>query len=391
MDKSNTNKIPKPSCPNLDIPLLEKNHPILKQLGKGTYGVTFRGCYNSACSIKQGIKLASIKITRFSDNNKHPANIEINVGKEISRYVDNNETPHINRILESFRCSINDLKQLKSFKDTEWMKETKELYKKKEILPYINIYFMDLGTIDLHKFIKYRCQKKNIQFNEILEIFFQVMHTLTVIQSHLRHYRHNDLKTNNLLVEISNNNLDRDFNSFTICDQYTNGGKNFFIPYRGYTVKIIDFDFTYSEKYQNAKITSFKDTNFKTIGYGPFINPVFDTHFLLNSFYGSESIMKGIPKFKKFIEMLIPSNCLGEQNEYVERNKLTSYYVNGKTNYIPPKMLTPIELIHFTKYFNNYLDQGSLKVRKHFSTNFKAITKDIRHRNDMFNVFLRKN
>ena len=91
----------------------------------------------------------------------------------------------------------------------------------------------------------------------------------------------------------------RDFNTFTLCDQYTNGGKNFFIPYRGYTVKIIDYDFTYSQKYQNAKITSYKDTNFKTIGYGPFVNPVFDVHFLLNSFYSSETIMKKIPKFKK--------------------------------------------------------------------------------------------
>ena len=394
MDKSNTNsdssKIPKPACPNLDNALLEKDHDILKKLGQGTYGITFRGCYDTACSLKQGIKLSSIKITRYPDNNKHPTNLEVNVGKEISQYVDNNETPHINRILESFRCSISDLKHLKSFKDTEWMKETREMLKKNEVLPYVNIYFMDLGTIDLHKFIKYRCKKKNIQFNEILEILFQVMHTLTVIQSHLKHYRHNDLKPNNLLVQVSRNDLDRDFNSFTLCDQYTNAGKNFFLPYRGYTVKIIDFDFTYSHKYQNAKITTFKDTNFKTIGYGPFINPVFDTHFLLNSFYESNTIMKCIPKFKKFIELLLPSNCLGEQNEYVERSKLTSYYVNGKTNYIPSKMLTPIEMIHFTKYFNDYKDQQSLKVRKHFSTKFKAITSELRQRTDMFNVFLRK-
>ena len=40
------------------------------------------------------------------------------------------------------------------------MKETREMLKKNEILPYVNIYFMDLGTIDLHKFIKYRCKKK---------------------------------------------------------------------------------------------------------------------------------------------------------------------------------------------------------------------------------------
>ena len=172
-NKNINDKIPKPSCPNLEIDLLEKNKNRLKQLGAGTYGITFRGCYNSACSLKQGIKLATIrKRIGMEDDIKHPANIEINVGKELSKYVNNGETPHINRIFDSLRCSVEDLKKIKSFSNTDWMKETIQLLKGEEIYPYVNIYFMDIGTIDLHKFIKYRCSKKNISFNEILEIFF---------------------------------------------------------------------------------------------------------------------------------------------------------------------------------------------------------------------------
>lgn len=387
-----SNKIPKPSCPNIEIDLLEKGSPILKQLGQGTYGITFRGCYNTACSIKQGIKLATLKKNRFPDDTKHPANIEVNVGKEMSTFVNNGETPHINRILKSFRCSIKVLESIKSFKDTDWMKETLQLQKKDEIFPYVNIYFMDLGTIDLHKFIKHRCEKKNITFEEIVELIFQVAYTLSIIQYHIKDYRHNDLKTNNLLVKISKDDLDRDFNNYTICDQYTHGGKKFYTPFRGYTVKIIDFDFTYSKKYQNAKITSYKTTNFRTIGYGPFVNPVFDIHFLLNSFYGSETIMNEIPKFKKFIEILIPENCRGQQAKYVERNKLTGYFATPKheTNYIPPEMFTPTELIHFTDYFRKLEKQGDLKIRNTYSTPFTAISSGIRKRSDMFNRNLRK-
>ena len=385
-----SNKIPKPTCPNLEVDLLEKDSKVLKQLGQGTYGITFRGCYDTACSLKQGIKLASIKKRiGFNDDIKHPANIEINAGKELSKYVNNGETPHINRILESFRCSVTDLKKLKSFKDTDWMKETISLLQKNEIYPYVNIYFMDVGTMDLHKFIKLRCEKKSLQFEEIIDIFFQVMYTLTIIQQHLKDYKHNDLKTNNLLVKVNGDNLERDFNSYSICDEYNNAGKRFYVPFRGYTVKIIDFDFTYSQKFQNAKITSFKKTNFKYIGYSPAVNPVFDTHFFLNSFYNSEKIMNCLPKFKKLIETLLEPDYRGSQAKYIERNKLTSYYVNGVTNYVPPNMLTPIELIHFTNYFKRLEKQYDLKIRNQYTTVFTSISSKLRKRKDMFNVFLR--
>ena len=52
--------------------------------------------------------------------------------------------------------------------------------------------------------------------------------------------------------------------------------------------------------------------------------------------------MNSIPKLKKLIELLLEEDYRGSQAKYIERNKLTSYYVNQETNYIPPKMLTPI-------------------------------------------------
>ena len=155
----------------------------------------------------------------------------------------------------------------------------------KDIFPYISIYFMEIGTIDLHKFLKMRCETKSIQLNEMLEILFQVAYTLSVIQYHIPHFRHNDLKSNNLIVKINRDDMKRDFNHYTSYTQYSHGDKTFYIPNRGYTIKIIDFDFSYSKKYQNQKILNWEDTNFRTLGYGPFVNPVFDLHFFLNSLY----------------------------------------------------------------------------------------------------------
>ena len=388
ISKKKIDKIPKPSCPKIESYLLEEGNTTLKKLGQGTYGITFRGCYNVACSIRQGIKFTSLK-NKHRDDETHPANIEVNIGKELSEFVNKKYTPNINRINDSMRCAINDLKKLNSIKSSEWLEETLELYRTNKIYPVINVYFMDVGTLDLSKFLKMRVEQKTIEFKEIIEILFQIFYTLSIIQYNIPHYRHNDLKPNNLIVRINNHNLDRDFQNYSICNQYNHAGTLFFIPHRGYTVKIIDYDFSYSKKYQNSKILLYKTSNFKYLGYGPFINPVFDLHFLLNSFYSSNTIMKRLPKFKLFIEKILPIECRGYQAKYVEKNKLTSYYVNKETNYIPKELLTPIEMIEFTNYFKHLKKKGALSIKNEYSSPYSIISINMRKRLDMFNVFKR--
>jgi serine/threonine protein kinase len=383
-------KIIRPKCSKLELAYADTKNNILHKLGQGTYGLTFRGCYNTVCSIKQGIKLSSVT-TRYPDDKYHPTNLEINIGKELSTFVQKGYTPNINMIMESTRCNLEELRKLKSIKGTNWLKENIELRDQSHIHSYINIYFMEIGTMDLKKFIKMRCEDKTIKFPEMLEIMFQVFHTLSVIQYKIPEYRHNDLKPNNLLVKINGDNLRRDFNKFTLVDSFQNGSKKFFIPHRGYTVKIIDFDFNNAKKYPNRKLRGYKNTNFRYLGYSPAVNPVFDVHFILNFFYASSDIMSAIPEFKEFIKNVLPNDCIGSQNKYVEQHKLTSYYVNKETNYIPKDLLTPTELIHFTKYFDTFLSKPlETTIRKEYTTPFKVVSTKMRQRSDMFNVFLRK-
>ena len=382
--------ISKPQCPEFDKTYIDKNKDILDKLGQGTYGITFKACYNKGCSIKQGIKLLSIK-NKYPDDETHPSNIEINIGKELTTFVNNKYTPNINKITDNYRCHINDIKDLKSFKNTEWMKETLELLDQNKIFNYVNIYFMDLASIDLAKFIKYRCNNNSIHFTETSEMLFQICHTLSVIQYLIPHYRHNDLKPNNIVVKIKNNNIDLPFNEYNDTLEYNNADKSFNIPFRSYIIKIIDFDFSYSKKYQNSKITNYKLTNFKYLGYSPFINPVFDLHFILNTFYINSYIMTHLPELKQFIEEIIPSECIGVKDNYVHRGKLTAYFskdkhTRKKTNYIP-YMFTPIELIHYTAYFKPLQKSHKKMIKESYSTPFKQITDKMRCRKDMFNLF----
>lgn len=390
VSRKKSKKIKKSNCSRLNKTYADTPDKTLFKLGQGTYGLTFRGCYNTVCSLKQGIKLSSVT-TRYPDDKHHPTNLEIAIGKEMSSYVQKGYTPNINMILESTRCDLKQLKKIKGVKGSEWLAENSELLKNGEIYPHINIYFMEIGTMDLKKFIKDRCEQKTIQFTEILEILFQIFHTLSVLQYLIPEYRHNDLKPNNLIVRVNGDNMQRDFNNYSLVNRYQNGSKSFFIPHRGYTVKIIDFDFSNSRKYKNRKLRNYKNSNFRYLGYSPLENPVFDVHFILNFFYGSKQIMESIPEFKEFIKKVLPKDCIGTQNKYVEQNKLTAYYVNKKTNYIPPNLLTPTELIHFTKYFESFQEQPQGTSIKHeYASPFKTVSAKMRKRTDMFNHFLRK-
>ena len=132
------NKIVKPACPAFEKTYAESEQEVMKTLGQGTYGVAFKGCYNTTCSIKQGIKLSTIQ-TRYTDDETLPSNIEINIGRVLAHLVEKNYTPNINKIVDSFRCNIEDLKELKSLKTTKWMIETKHLLANHTIQPYVNI------------------------------------------------------------------------------------------------------------------------------------------------------------------------------------------------------------------------------------------------------------
>ena len=76
---------------------------------------------------------------------------------------------------------------------------------------------------------------------------------MVVIQTKYPNFRHNDLKANNILVVFNDSTiipkiLEDKFNVYILNDQ------KFYIPQTNFTIKIHDFDFVSSDKFDNSKV-----------------------------------------------------------------------------------------------------------------------------------------
>ena len=60
VSKKKIKKIKKSNCSRLNKTYADTSDKTPFKLGQGTYGLTFRGCHNTVCSLKQGIKLSSV-------------------------------------------------------------------------------------------------------------------------------------------------------------------------------------------------------------------------------------------------------------------------------------------------------------------------------------------
>ena len=286
-------------------------------------------------------------------------------------------TPHINKIYNNIQCSISDLKNLETLKNTEWLKKTKYLFVNdtnntnygNQLYTTVNVIFLEKGDQDL---MSYLLASKNLCFIELLEILFAICYTLSIIQHKIPNFRHNDLKPNNLVI-LKNNKSKNSYTEYKVVD------KTFLLKNRGYTVKLIDFDLACADSFQNQKIASFQSTNYKKIGYSPETNPVFDIHFFMTTLYKllSKNISSEIKKFNNLIYnknnpslRLIPEDCfeisssksdkIPPLHKHVNNNKLTNYHIDGKTNYVPPEMKTPLEMIIHSDNIFEQLEKNNI-------------------------------
>ena len=72
-------------------------------------------------------------------------------------------------------------------------------------------------------------------------IVFQLLSVLSVIQNRYPSFRHNDLKANNVLIELTR--LDYENINYTNRIIYNIGNKKYKIPDIGINIKLWDFDF----------------------------------------------------------------------------------------------------------------------------------------------------
>lgn len=407
INKTRKKKLSKVTCNSIESTLsVSKTSDFLEELGGGKFGLAFKGCFDLQKCKKTAISIKYINITTnyksgYQDKN-HPANIEVRVGKFFDTLVYNNITPHINITISSLVCNHNSILKSSTFmqpKAIKWFSDSKKKLENGEIYQQLNITLNEIATMDLKQFVL----TNKLQDYDHLIILFQFCYTISSIQYYLRNFKHNDIKPNNLLVKLIGEPNSNNYIKYIIF------GKEFYIPQTKYIIKLHDFDYVYSDKFQNKKITD--SVYLYKKGYNSETNCLFDLHSYINFTYHSLHNFLS-ESFKKQLESLVPTDdytqnikysnsnieidnplkhtLLGKNTSYTNRYKLTSYNLNGQSNYIPKKMHSCADLLCFHKIFEGFktLPSGGKIIQTY---NSKIPSMDLSQqklRPDMFNINL---
>ena len=300
-------------------------------LGKGISGIVYKG-KNNESNDNIGIKIVTLK-KKYKLNNKHPGYIDALIGIKITEL----NIPHVNKVYKNIDCKLSDISKI-DFINKDWLNEKKKLLKDGVIYNKIKVIINELCDSDLYKYLK----ENQLSKKQHLILLFYFCYTITCIQYHIKNYRHNDIKPNNILVKLKETKVNaNDYDLYIIFN------KKYYLPCLQFTIKLHDFDFSNSDKYPNQKILNYKNTIQKRTGCTPEINPTYDLHEYINFIliFSKNYLNYDIIEF---YSKLIPENTIGLNNTYTFKGKLTKFHHNEKieeSNYIPPDMNTPAE--HF--------------------------------------------
>ena len=370
------------NCENIYQTIYEKDKKkLMKFMGQGASGSAFLICLDDFCKDKVVIKISLIS-KYYKYNKSHPTLVDYLIGKKISELVNQNITPHINEVYTQFLCDINTLKQINEIimnKKISSLLENEKHFMKKYYNQFV-IIFNKYAQGDFYQYLKnYKITKI-----EHLSFLFMVCYTLTCIVYHNEGYRHNDLKPNNILININKN-----FNTNNLIE-YKIFGKKYYLPELPITLKIHDFDFSFTNEIRNKKIGKLKQFIHEET------NPVYDIHYLINHLITILKLNNADLNIINMFTELLPDNTIGYNNEYTIKYRLTNYkknIIDTNYNYIPKDLKSPAEMILLYKNFNIFkkknIDFKNKKIIKKYDSQIpNEETNNILTRKDLFNVLL---
>ena len=410
ISSNNNNILSNVECNSIETILsVSQSEKFLKELGKGTYGIAFKGCFDLP-ECKRGISVKYISISSrygkgYHDLN-HPSNVEYRLGIALSKLVYADITPHINITFGNLKCSFNKLKHNKTFKQlkaNEWLKLTQNKLNNNEIYPKINVVFNELANMDLKTYVLE--QQNNLDHLDHIIIFFQFCYSLTCIQYYFKNFKHLDIKPNNLLVELIDIPVKRT-NKYVAYNIF---GKTFYLPQTKYVMKLYDFDFGYSDAFKNKKIT--ESTSLKEKGYISDTNCLYDLHSYINYYYHIFSDILS-EETKNLLKSLAPADnniiytddsfssvklntglentLLGKYSSYTNKFRLSTFKKDGNFNYIPKKMYSCADLLCHHNVFDRFTEvpNNSIIIKKYNSKIPELNENNQKNRPDMFNIGL---
>lgn len=367
---------------------LEKRGVIIKKLGSGSTGITF-----SYCGSKPYCTLGSrktVKLSRVSRQSKKKTQPEIDyeINRELMKLM--KYTPHINRVYSQIKCSFFQ-KLLENQSDDLYKKflEWSVRYKINEGDPIV-ITKMELGHYDLFDHTKYIRT-----LDELKEIVFQIVYTLAVIQYYNKGFKHGDLKEDNVLV-YDRSSKPEGYLHYTIL------GKTYRIKNNGDRVKLIDFDFSASDKTANCRQPPVADKLMKPdykalecskrlredsrlIGLTSNYKPHYDLFYLLNRLSSVFYTKQRNPEFNEYLSRLIPSKYQGQNVEIEGRKIVDDWRLVERDSKKIAGVMSPVELL-MSGAFDDLLSGSSVsKVKKpvkHYNSRITSVA--VKAREDLF-------
>jgi hypothetical protein len=305
----------------------------LLYIKSGTTGHTFKGISIPDSNYPDMVINYGVKIVAYPKNENYgsiydvtrPENAELMMLKILSFFVINNQTPHIVLPIGTFNTKISPFIALtkngiiESKKYDQFIKR----YENDEFYDDVSILISEWADGgDLLEYLRENFQKLSVR--EWRVIFFQILSALTIIQTKYPTFRHNDLKANNVLLQI----ISKNSNSMTY--KYSINNKDFYVPNIGLRCKIWDFDFACIPGIvENAKVNAewtnrinVKAKGHKYYDVHYFFNTLISKGFI-NNFFSNDS--SGKPLVHKdvtdFIKRILP-NKLRKGDYITERGRL---------------------------------------------------------------------
>jgi serine/threonine protein kinase len=338
--------------------VFEKLNMDLKYIKSGTTGHTFK-----AISRKDKNKSYAVKVCAFPkgkhgygniDDARRPENAELIILRTLACCVINRNTPHFVLPIWHFYTDTSAMMNLpKSIVDVR--NDNNDMYRS-FIKDYKKDKFGDKVSVlvsewckggDLLDYIRKNYEKMTL--TEWKVIIFQVLFTLAKVHEKYPRFRHNDLKINNILVELRD---PKDFEGEIYkykCNSHMYG-----IPYVGIQTKIWDFDFAcIGGVVENNKVNSDWASS---LNINNRENKYYDMHYFLSSlsnprffkeFYNGgapdeivDFVNRIIPLEYSYIKPVIPEKYKRSKEKY----SLEQFRQNRKTVSKSGRVLSNIEL-----------------------------------------------
>lgn len=293
----------------------------LRYLKSGTTGHTFK----ATSKINEGVSFA-VKVCAYPKDDYgtmnhpfRPENAELRMLKLLSYFVVKKFTPHFVLPIGTFNtCITNFIRVPKNIINLD--DEKNEMYKK-FIERYYDGEFESIVSVlisewcnggDLLDYIRKNHNKMLLK--HWIVIIFQILFTLALIHQKYPAFRHNDMKANNILVQLTTTREEQSTSRYS----YLMNKTRFVVPNINLQIKIWDFDFACIDGIiENNKVNA--DWT-KKINITKKENKYYDMHYFFNTLTSKRFFPQfydgGAPReIVEFVHRIIPEKFrMGSKN-----------------------------------------------------------------------------